>query len=311
LKNPDQLSGASTASAPSAHNAIRNATLIGLTAIVFWSATVGLVRSIAEALGPAGGAASFFSVAAVLTCAVLGIPRLRHFSWRYLLIGGLLFVSYEVFLALSLGMAHSRAEAMELGMINYLWPCLTIVLAVLTGQQRSSMLLWPGAALSLLGIVWVLKGDSAWSPALLWDHMQGNPVAYLLAFSAAALWAAYSVFTRRYGGGKSAVPLFLLMTALVLWIKYGYSNEAPLHFSWSSAVQVLVLGGLSATAYSCWNVGIQHGNMTLLAAASYFTPIFSVLLASLWLQTQPSLSFWQGVVMVTLGSLICWRSTRR
>jgi drug/metabolite transporter (DMT)-like permease len=60
-----------------------------------------------------------------------------------------------------------------------------------------------------------------------------------------------------------------------------------------------------------WNVGILKGNLTLLATASYFTPVFSALLASAWLQVQPGWGFWQGVVLVTAGSLVCWGATRR
>jgi drug/metabolite transporter (DMT)-like permease len=48
-----------------------------------------------------------------------------------------------------------------------------------------------------------------------------------------------------------------------------------------------------------------------MAAASYFTPVFSALLASAWLQVQPGWGFWQGVVLVTAGSLVCWGATRR
>ncbi len=55
----------------------------------------------------------------------------------------------------------------------------------------------------------------------------------------------------------------------------------------------------------CWR---EHG---LLATLSYFTPIFSALFSSLILGVTLSNSFWQGVVMVTVGSLLCWLVTKR
>jgi drug/metabolite transporter (DMT)-like permease len=58
-----------------------------------------------------------------------------------------------------------------------------------------------------------------------------------------------------------------------------------------------------------WSASVA--NLTVLAAMSYFTPVFSTLLASLWLGVRPGPSFWQGVVMVVAGSLMCWWSTRR
>ena len=73
---------------------------------------------------------------------------------------------------------------------------------------------------------------------------------------------------------------------------------------------VAMAGALTALGYSCWEHGIQHGKLAVLAAASYFTPVLSALMASLLLQVLPGWSFWQGVALVTLGSLICWWATR-
>jgi drug/metabolite transporter (DMT)-like permease len=284
---------------------------VGLVAVVCWSATIGLVRSIAEALGPAGGGAMIFTASAVLVTLFRGLPRLGAFHPVYLLAGGLLFVSYEVCLALALGYAHSRAQSLELGMINYLWPSLTMLLAVLAGQARARAWLWPGTALSFLGIAWVLTGETGLSPRLFWLNLQGNPTAYGLAFLAAFLWAAYSVLTRRHGRGQNGVAWFLWGAAATLWIKYAHSDEPPLSFTYSSVLQVLLLGTLTSIGYSCWTHGVQKGNMALLAVASYFTPVLSMLLACAWLGAVPGAAFWQGVAMVTAGSLVAWHATRR
>ena len=300
-------SAAAPASAPTAQGA---GTLTGLVAVALWSASVGLIRSVSELLGPTGGAAATFTVGGVLATLVLGWPRPSSFNRIYLFAGGGLFIVYEIFLALSLGLAANRAQALELGMINYMWPCLTIVAAVAWGQQRGSLLLVPGVALSLLGLVWILKGDGDWSPAALLANAGGNPLAYGLAAGAALLWALYSVLTRRYGGGRRGIPLILLGTALLLWLLYAWSPEPALRFTPAAALQVCGLGACMALAYSCWNHGIQKGNLTLLAVASYFTPVLSVLLASAWLGVAPSSAFWTGVALVTAGSLVCWYATR-
>ncbi|MBP0598024.1 aromatic amino acid DMT transporter YddG [Herbaspirillum sp. LeCh32-8] len=286
-------------------------TLIGMSAVLMWSASLGLIRSIAEIFGAAGGGALIFTASAAFATLSVGWPRVRELPRAYLLGSGALFVAYEVALALSVGMAHGRAQALELGMINYLWPSLTILLATLMRQQRGSWLLPPAILLCFAGIVWVMKGDGAWSPALLWANIQSNPPAYALAFGAAILWAAYSVLTRRVGNGKNAVPLFLVATATLLWIKYALSAEPALSFNLAGVAQVLVLSALTATAYSCWNHGVQHGSITLLATASYFAPVLSALLASAWLGVRPGAGFFQGVVMVTAGSFACWWATRR
>ncbi|MFJ5428877.1 aromatic amino acid DMT transporter YddG [Pectobacterium actinidiae] len=288
----------------------QRATLTGLLAIVLWSTSVGLIRSLTEALGPIGGAAMIYSTSTLCLLAFYGLPRIKTLPRTYLFAGGAMFVCYEIFLSLSIGLADSRMQAMEIGMINYLWPSLTILFSLFINQQKSRFLLWPGLALSLSGIVWIMKGESDWTPELLWNNVLANPLAYSLAFSAALTWALYCNITKRYGQGKSGVSLFFFITSLVLWIKYALSAEGAISFTLASSLQLLFMGASTALAYSAWNAGIQHGNLTLLATASYFTPVLSTLLAAFWLNVTPDLSFWQGVVMVTAGSLLCWYATR-
>lgn len=279
----------------------------GVLAILLWSATVGLFRSIGEALGPVGGAATVFTVSGLLVAVFSGIPSLRSFDRRYLVINGFLFVAYEICLSLAIGYAHGRGQAMEVGMINYLWPSLTMLFAVLLRQQRASaMLLAPGIALSFVGVVWVMKGESPFSLAQLLTNVRTNPLAYALAFIAAILWGAYSVLARRFSSGKGGVGLFLLATAGSLWCLYFANTQPAMHITPRAVGEVLVLGAFTATAYSAWNVGVQRGNIGLLAALSYFTPVLSAFLASVWLGVQPSWAFWLGVAMVTAGSIMSW-----
>ncbi|PXB02761.1 MULTISPECIES: aromatic amino acid DMT transporter YddG [Pectobacterium] len=288
----------------------QRATLTGLLAIVLWSTSVGLIRSLTEALGPIGGAAMIYSTSTLCLLAFYGFPRIKTLPRVYLFAGGAMFVCYEIFLSLSIGLADSRMQAIEIGMINYLWPSLTVFFSLFINQQKSRFLLWPGLALSLGGIVWIMKGESDWTPELLWNNILANPLAYSLAFSAALTWALYCNITRRYGQGKSGVSLFFFVASLLLWVQYAFSTEGAISLTLPSSLQLLFMGTSTALAYSVWNIGIQHGNLTLLATASYFTPVLSTLLAALWLNITPAISFWQGVVMVTAGSLLCWYATR-
>ncbi|MCU1797890.1 drug/metabolite DMT transporter permease [Pectobacterium polaris] len=288
----------------------QRATLTGLLAIVLWSTSVGLIRSLTEALGPIGGAAMIYSTSTLCLLAFYGLPRIKTLPRIYLFAGGAMFVCYEIFLSLSIGLASSRMQAIEIGMINYLWPSLTVFFSLFINQQKSRFLLWPGLALSLGGIVWIMKGESDWTPELLWNNILANPLAYSLAFSAALTWALYCNITKRYGQGKSGVSLFFFIASLMLWIQYAFSTEGAISLTFPSSLQLLFMGTSTALAYSVWNIGIQHGNLTLLATASYFTPVLSTLLAALWLNITPAISFWQGVAMVTAGSLLCWYATR-
>ncbi|WP_060446573.1 aromatic amino acid DMT transporter YddG, partial [Serratia marcescens] len=279
-------------------------------AIVLWSSVVGLIRSVSEGLGPIGGAAMIYSVSAVFLLVALGVPKWRSFPRPYLIVGSLLFVSYEICLSLSLGYANTRLQAIEVGMINYLWPCFTVLMALALNGQQAKWWLLPGLLLSLFGIGWIMSGEGGWSPAQMLANVRSNPLSYGLAFSGAVIWALYCNLTKKIAQGSNGVVLFIVLTALALWLKYAFSAESGMQFSAGVTVTLLCAGVAMGAGYAAWNVGILHGNMTLLATVSYFTPVLSAVFAALVLHTSLTVNFWQGVAMVTLGSLICWRATR-
>lgn len=288
----------------------KRATLTGLIAILLWSAIVGLIRRVSEGFGPIGGAAMIYSLSAVLLIFTVGFPKIRQFPRRYLLWGSLLFVAYELCLSLSLGFANSGRQAIEVGMVNYLWPSMTILLAVIVERQKARWMIVPGMLLSVAGVCMVLGGEHGVNWLEIKENLLSNPLSYGLAFGGAVIWSVYCVVTRRIAQGSNGITLFFILTSLVLWVKFALSPQPA--FILDTAVYVnLVLAAMAmGFGYAAWNIGILHGNVTVLATASYFIPVISAMLAAMILQSPLALSFWQGAAMVSLGSLICWWSTR-
>ena len=289
----------------------KRATLIGLVAILLWSTMVGLIRSVSEGLGPVGGAAMIYTVSGLLCLATVGFPDIKRFSKGYLTAGSVLFVSYEMCLALSLGFAATRSQAIEVGMVNYLWPSLTILFAILFNGQKSTLWVIPGLAISLLGVGWVLGGENGLHVHDIMQNIVSSPLSYGLAFAGAFIWAAYCTVTSRYARGQNGITLFVLLTALSLWVKYAVSDQPEMVFSVPVVVKLLMCGAALGFGYAAWNIGILHGNVTVLAAVSYFTPVLSAALAAIMLSSPLSFSFWQGALMVCAGSLLCWYATRK
>lgn len=289
----------------------KRATLTGLAAILLWSTMVGLIRSVSEGLGPVGGAAMIYTVSGLLCLVKVGFPDLRRFSRRYLLAGSILFVSYEMCLALSLGYAATRSQAIEVGMVNYLWPSLTIAFAILFNGQKSTLWVIPGLLISLLGVCWVLGGENGLQLNDIMQNVVSSPLSYGLAFAGAFIWAAYCTVTSKYAKGQNGITLFVLLTALSLWVKYAVSDQPEMVFSVPVVVKLLMCGVALGFGYAAWNIGILHGNVTVLAAVSYFTPVLSAALAAIVLSSPLSFSFWQGALMVCAGSLLCWYATRK
>lgn len=289
----------------------RNATLIGLIAVLLWSSIVGLIRSVSESLGATGGAAMMYSVASVFLLISIGFPKISEFPRRYLIWGSLLFVSYELCLALSIGYSNTNRQAIEVGMVNYLWPALTMVAAILFNNQKSNWLVIPGFVIAILGICWVLGGEQGLDLKSMLENIKDNPLSYGLAFIGALIWAAYCTVTARIAKGKNGVTLFFMLTALVLWVKYLVIGGAPMVFNLHAIIYLVLAAAAMGFGYAAWNVGILHGNVTILAGASYFIPVFSAALAAIVLQTPLSMSFWQGAAMVCIGSVLCWLATRQ
>ncbi|MER4999941.1 aromatic amino acid DMT transporter YddG [Providencia stuartii] len=287
------------------------ATFYGVVSILLWSTIVGLVRSASENFGAVGGAALIYSLGTAILVVFMGFPKIRAYPKRYLIWGTLLFVSYEMCFVLALGLAKDRQQAIELGMVNYLWPSFTIALAVLFNRQRFTLLLGIGLLLAFAGLIWVISGDQPISVAAIADNISSNPLSYLLAFIGAVLWAFYSNVTKRISGGHNGMVLFFLLTAIGLWILFAFEPNKQFNISWHSITLLLVASLATGGANALWTLAVIRGNVALLGTLSYFTPVISTAFSLILLSTALTLGFWQGVVMVTLGSIICFLATRR
>lgn len=286
------------------------ATLIGLLAILLWSSIISLIRTVSDSFGAVGGAALIYTVAAVLLLLTVGFAKISEFPRRYLFWGSILIVSYELCLALSIGYANDNRQAVEVGMVNYLWPTFTMLAAILFNNQKANLLILPGSLISLLGICWVVGGDDGINVTGILQNIKTNPLSYGLAFAGALIWAAYCTVTSKMAGGKNGITLFFILTALVLWIKYFTMGGGKMTFSYQGVIYLVLAASAMGFGYAAWNTGILQGNVTILAGASYFTPVLSAALAAIILRAPLSLPFWQGAAMVCIGSLLCWLATR-
>jgi len=286
----------------------------GLAAIVLWSTTVAVARSLSEQMGPLTAGACVYLIGGLLCLLWLrwqrtSVRRLLGLSRRYVFGCGLLFVLYTVLLYLAIGLAADRQQVLEIGLVNYLWPTATILLSLLLLDKRANLLLVPGTALALVGeFLVVTQGTRVSWPSFL-GHLQANPAAYAFAFVGAVTWALYSTLTRRWSRPETggAVELFIPATGLALLVMRLFSTESS---AWSvqAAGEAVVLGIFTVLAYALWDMAMRKGHLTLVVAFSYFTPLLSTLVSCLYLQVTPGLRLWAGCLLLALGSLMTWRS---
>lgn len=275
---------------------------------------MALARSLSEQVGPLTAAASVHLIAGVLSlgwlsCTPGSFGRLALLPRRYLLGCGSLFVGYMLVLYLGVGLATDRVQVLEVGLLNYLWPALTILLSVAILGKIASLLLIPGTLLAVAGVILVLMQGADLSWRTLSSNVASNPVAYALGLTAACSWALYSVLTRRWAGAErqGAVDLFLPATGLIL-LALSLCFREPGTWTGRALLEAVGLGTLTWTAYRCWDLAMRKGDVVLVSACSYLTPLMSTLLSCFYLGVSPAGSLWIGCLLVVAGSLLSWAS---
>jgi drug/metabolite transporter (DMT)-like permease len=301
----------------------RSATWRGIAAILLWSLTLGLSRSLSERLGPMTAAVAVYLVAGVSGLArraalgQLGRPFAPGAGGRFFLCGAL-FTGYMLTLYLAVGHAVSRSQALEVGLLNYLWPVFTLLGAVwFLGRRAGPVPLAVGTALALLGVVFTLSPASG----LPFAETVRSPLPPALGLLAALAWAAYSVLVRRFeeidGGGASAaaspgsgaVEWYLLAAGLVLLVPAWLVDE-PRAFSPAALLEVALLGLSTSVAYVFWERAMRRGRVTVVVAFSYLTPLFSTLFSAAYLAVLPPATLWLGCVLLVAGSVVSWAAVR-
>jgi len=289
----------------------------GLAAIVLWSTTIAVARRLSEQAGPltAGACVYLFGGALYwlwLARSATPLRRLRLLSPRYVWGCGFLFVLYTAVVYLAIGSATDHQQVLEIGLINYLWPVATILLSLMLLNERASVLLVPGTILALAGEFLVITQGAPISWHSFAGHLQANPVAYALALVAAVSWALYSTLTRRWSqpGADGAVALFIPAAGLVLLLLRFAARESS---AWTvrAAGEAMAMAILTVLAYAFWDAAMRKGNLLLVTACSYVTPLLSTLVSCVYLRVVPEWRLWVGCLVLVTGSFLTWLSVSR
>ncbi len=292
------------------------ATVGGFVAVLLWSASIALARSLSEQLGPFTTGAVVYGVGALAAIAHVCISRqmgrLVALSRRYIVGCGLLFVLYTLMLYGAIGLAENREQVLAVGLLNYLWPALTLLISPALLGHRATWRLAPGTVLALVGVVLVMTQGSEIS----WSSLTGNiaeaPIPYSLGFAAAVCWALYSNLARKWGGGQKggAVSLFIIATAVVMIIGSAFIPGQHA-LTYHTCVEAGFYGLANYLAYMLWDTAMRRGNMVLVTAGSYLTPLLSTLVTMSYLSIIPAPSIWFGCILLVFGSVLSWRSLDR
>jgi len=275
------------------------ATLIGLTAIIMWSLLAALTVATGR-VPPFQLLAMTFAVGACVGPMTwlwrpMAIRALRQPLIVWLVgIGGLFSYHALYFLALRL------APPAEAGLVNYLWPLLIVLFSSMLPGERLAPHHIIGAVLGFAGTVLLFAGNggSQFNPA----HIPG----FVAAFVAAFVWAGYSVMSRKFAVVPTdAVAGFCLATALL---------AAACHFAFEVTIwpetttqwlAIMALGiGPVGIAFFAWDIGMKRGDIRVLGAASYATPLLSTAFLILAGFAQPTATLAAAAALIAVGGLI-------
>lgn len=283
------------------------ATAIGLCAILVWGLAALLIYW-GRTLPAFEVLALSFGLGAVLfivwgRVAHGGFSFLRQ-PWHYYAMA--VFFVFVNNAGYTMGLRLSPIVAANL--INYLWPLLIVLLSVpILGRP----LRWwhaGGALMGFAGCAVLVAGDGQVSFSVA--HLPG----YLCAFAGAVCWAVYSLMLRRF---YTQVPVqalgivfggVALASALSLPVDWLANGQLDQPWRWPAGYEVLsiILGGCGTLmlAYACWDYGAKKGDVRVMGAASYLTPLLSTLILAAVGGISVSSMAWIACALVIGGALL-------
>lgn len=276
--------------------------LYPLFAVMIWSINSIVSKLSASAIDPA--AISFYRwvlALLVLTPFVLpGVWRSRKIIkphlWRLAILGLLGMVLYQ---SLAYYAAHS-VSALFMGIIGALIPLLTVLLSVVILRIAPTLGILLGSILSFCGLVWLVSQGDVMQ---LLNHGMGKGELMMLAASTS--YALYGVLTKRW-----ALPLpiwqslYVQIVFGVLLLLPGFLLAPDVSLNWHN-LPLVAFAGLFASIIApfLWIHGVQRLGASTTSIFMNLTPLFTALIAVLFLHEQLHSYHWIGGGL-TLGGVI-------
>ena len=246
---------------------------------------------------------------------MLGLPWVpwRLIPLRAVVVGGSSMFGYHALYFVSL----QTADPVAANLLHYLWPLMIILFSpfILKGTKMENRHLAAGVMGFIGAGVCLAPGFST----------QGSVAVGLpIALSSAAIWAYYSVWSRRFPDiSTAAVSLYCLiagaaslLTYLALgiypnidWWHLGGNLDAPTPTQWMT-LGYLAIGPLGGAFY-LWDYAMKRGNPHQVALLAYAVPIASTIFVSLYLGRGLERATMAGALLVTIAVAIGGRPPKQ
>lgn len=202
------------------------------------------------------------------------------------------------------GLAYTAAHyttATNMGIINAFIPVFSICLSLFILKVKPTIHAWIGVILSLTGLTYLI-GQGSFANLIEGSHLLGD----VMMVVAVALYACYGVFLQKW---QLKLPLSLM---LYVQISFSVLFHIPLlmYFGLDSLNSTnyvpVVYAALfpSLIAPFVWMIAIQHLGSNKSSIFLNFMPIFTAIVAYIFLQEQWTQYHTIGGIMVLAGILL-------
>jgi len=277
------------------------ATLAGCGALILW-AFLALLSRLAAGIPPLQLTAMGFAIGGTIGLLVVLARGQAWRLWQQPIawlhgVGGLFGYHALYFLAFAL------APAVEVNLINYLWPLLIVLLSAPIRGLRLGPARLAGVGLGFAGCALIVGPGAQFPPEAI--------PGFFAAAGCAVVWSVYSVTAgtaRLARVPTEAVAGFCLATAALAALLHLVFEKtvAPSAGEWLAVIG-LGLGPVGA-AFFLWDVGMKRGDPRLLGTLAYAVPVASTLLLILAGEGQMSPRVIAATVMVAGGGFIAARA---
>jgi drug/metabolite transporter (DMT)-like permease len=275
------------------------ATLVGFTAIAMWS-LLALMTAASGMVPPFQLAAMTFLIGGLIGAMTWpfrksALSKMRQ-DWRVWLVGvGGLFGYHFVYFS-----AIRSAPPIEVSLIAYLWPLFLVLFSAFLPGERLRLHHVLGVVLGLVGAAVIITDGQGIS---IFSNIE---FGHLLAFACAIIWSGYSVLSRRFGNVPTdVVSGFCLVTAILALICHVIFERTVWPQDVEQWLAVLGLGLLPVgIAFYTWDYGVKHGDIMVLGAASYASPLLSTLVLITAGFASLNFSVIIACGLITLGAVI-------
>ena len=283
------------------------ATLVGFGAIITWS-LLTLIVSFTGAVPPFQLVAMSFTIAffvGLIAAIIQGkdliaLMKMPLGVWA-LGVTGLFGYHFLFFMALR------NAPLLEASLINYVWPLLIVLFSTLLPKKHlGGKLGWwhiAGAMLGLFGVVLIVSSGAPSSGT------NTSWFGYVAAAAAAFVWATYSVLSRLISFITThAITLFCGLTAIGATLAHLAFETSVMPSGTGQWMAILALGlGPVGGAFYLWDFGMKHGDIRILGAGAYLTPLFTALILTVAGISQPNTQLWLASIAITGGAVLAAR----